>query len=104
MNEKRLDFSNLGWEYSPLGSRFKAFESQGKKIRLVEISKADQHPDWCQTGHIGFVVSGELEIEFADEVLKFVAGDGIFIASGEVSKHRPKAISKDVLLFLVDEN
>lgn len=104
MSKTRLDFNRLDWEKSPLGSRFKAFEKNGKTIRLVEISSTCEHPDWCRTGHVGFVVSGDLEIEFADTVEKFSAGDAFLIMSGEDSRHKPKAISDKVQLFLVDEN
>ncbi len=99
----RLNFESLEWEVSPLGARFKAFESNGKKIRLVEMSPSDLHPDWCVTGHTGYIISGEMEIEFSEEIVKYKTGDGLEISPGETSKHRPKALTEKVLLFLVDQ-
>lgn len=93
----------MDWESSPLSSRFKAFENEGKKARLVEIIKGAE-ADWCQTGHIGYVIEGELEIEFKDETLDYKKGDGIFIAAGETEEHKPRPISERVVLFLVEEN
>ena len=103
MSKYKLDFANIEWEFSPTGSRSKVFEFDGKKVRIVEIKREDEHAEWCQTGHIGFVISGELEIEFRDETVKFKEGDGLAIPAGEVSEHRPRAISEKVLLFLVEE-
>jgi quercetin dioxygenase-like cupin family protein len=102
MSKYLIDFANIDWQSSPLGSRFKAFELADKKARMIEIKREDQHPDWCQTGHIGFVFSGELEIEFRDETVKFRQGDGLAIPAGQDSEHRPRAISDKVLLFLVE--
>jgi quercetin dioxygenase-like cupin family protein len=103
MSRYKLDFANILWEISPTGSRSKAFEIGGKKVRIVEIKREDEHAEWCQTGHIGFVMSGELEIEFRDETVKFKEGDGLAIPAGEDSEHRPRAISDKALLFLVEE-
>ncbi len=103
MSKYRIDFATIDWESSPLGSRFKAFELADKRARMIEIKREDEHPDWCQTGHIGFVFSGEMEIEFRDEVVKFKQGDGLAIPAGSETEHRPRAISEKVLLFLVEE-
>ncbi len=104
MNRYHLDFANIEWETSPTGSRFKAFESDGKQARIVEIKRENDLSEWCRTGHIGFVYSGELEIEFRNGIVKFKQGDGLMIPAGEVSEHCPRVISDSVLLFLVEES
>jgi len=70
-------------------ARFKAYELVGKTIRLVELTQELIEPDWCQKGHIGYVLSGKQEINFDGEIIAFQEGDGILIPSGEDHKHMP---------------
>ncbi|MHC4499416.1 MAG: cupin domain-containing protein [Planctomycetota bacterium] len=58
----------------------------GRKLRLVEFSKEFVEPDWCSRGHIGYVLEGQMEVNFDGKVIVFGPGDGIFIPAGE--KHR----------------
>ncbi len=99
----KIDFDAIDWEVSPLGSRIKAVEIDDRKIRLVELRKADGDAEWCETGHIGFVVEGDLNIEFDDKSLNFKKGDAIYIRSGESNRHKPHALTGNVLLFLTEE-
>jgi quercetin dioxygenase-like cupin family protein len=43
------------------------------------------------TGHVSYVIEGEMEIEFDDRVEKYRAGDGLVIPAGMMDRHRPKA-------------
>ncbi len=103
MTRRKIDFSNIEWDSSTLGVRSKAFELSGKKFRLLELQFGLEHPNWCLTGHIGYVVKGELDIIFDDETVNYTEGDAIFISSGEKERHIPKPISEKVILFLVDD-
>ncbi len=103
MSERRIDFSRIDWEEKADGLRTKNFETDGKRFRFLEISRGLVHPDWCVTGHIGYVVEGELEIDFGSEIINYSAGDALFIKAGEREKHIPKPVSEKVLLFLVEE-
>ena len=55
------------------------------------------------TGHVGYVLEGELEIAFEDRTERFASGTGFFIHPGEGERHRPKAISPRVVLLLVED-
>ena len=44
-----------------------------------------------------------VELEFNGRIERFEAGDGLFIAAGETGKHKARAISERVSLFLVEE-
>lgn len=101
MSEYKLDFSETEWTEAANGARFKAFERNGKTIRLVEFSGAFEEIDWCEKAHTGYVVEGDLEIDFGVEKVSFKQGDGIFIPPG--TKHKAKHLSEKVLLFLVEE-
>lgn len=103
MSEKKIDFEKVEWENSSPFLRSKSFEQNGKKVRVVELKKGLDHPDWCETGHIGYVLEGELDIDFDGEILNYKRGDVLFIASGETEKHIPIPKSEKVLLLLVEE-
>lgn len=103
MLNQKLEFSAIDWEDSPSKARSKTIIRGNRKIRLLEIPRDVNHPDWCETGHIGLVLEGELEIEFVEGALIYREGDGILISSGVAEKHKPKPRSKKVVLFLVEE-
>jgi len=84
------------------GVRHKATVAFGKKLRLVEYSKA-MPAHWCEKGHFGHVLEGLLEIEFASETHIFKQGDGVCIPEGSEHRHRAKALSDVVRVFFVEE-
>jgi len=98
-----VEFDNLQWE-SPLpGARFKSFFRDGKALRIVEFTDQFVEPHWCEKGHIGIVLSGELEVDFKGNVVRYPEGSAIFIPSGESHAHKGRAITPVVRLFLVEE-
>lgn len=103
MKNYKILFNKLSWESPISGARFKSYEQDGKRLRLVEFTKELVEPDWCKKGHIGYVLSGELEINFDGEIFTYRAGDGIFIPSGENHKHIAKVHDRTVQLILVEE-
>lgn len=102
MSENKLVFSTLDWTQVSSHARFKAFERNGKTIRIAEFSSDFIENDWCEKSHIGFVLEGELEIDFDSEQITFKQGDGIFIPPD--SPHKAKHLTEKVVLFLVEEN
>ena len=97
----KIDFAALEWEISASGLRSKSFETNGKRARLLEHSSAAREEEWCEKPHVGYVLEGELEIEFFDKTETFRAGDGIFISAGE--KHKARSPAEKTLLFLVED-
>ncbi len=98
----RVDFDATPWTSALPHMRDKVCVHGDKRLRLLEFEREFVEPDWCTRGHIGYVVSGEIELTFADHVETLKAGDGLFIPEGEAGKHMPKALSETVLLFLVE--
>jgi len=96
----KIDFTRIEWTNSAMGLRAKTFESDGKQLRLAEFSKKFREIDWCEKNHIGFVVEGEIEIDFEDKIEVFKKGDGLFIGSN--AKHKARARTETALLFLVE--
>lgn len=74
-----IDFEPLQWQ-SPLpGVRFKAHREGTRQVRLVEFSSEFVEPDWCEKGHVGYVLEGTLEVNFQGRVVVYPQGSGIFI-------------------------
>ena len=102
MDTYRVNFSQVGWESPVKGLRFKAVRQAGRQLRLVEYTK-EMPPHWCEKGHIGFVLEGQLEIRFAREAQTYAAGDGIFIPGGGEHKHMGKALTDLVRVIFVED-
>jgi len=84
------------------GLRFKAICHRNRQLRLVEYTK-EMSPHWCEKGHIGYVLEGEMEIEYKNERLVYKSGDGIFIPSGQEHKHKGKVLSDIVRVIFVED-
>ncbi|MGH7973361.1 MAG: cupin domain-containing protein [Limisphaerales bacterium] len=99
----RINWDCLPWITPMPGVRFKAFEQDGRKLRLVEFARGFKEPDWCRKGHIGYVLKGEGELQFSDQTISLKSGDGIFIPAGEEHKHILHVIGGDIQVVLVEE-
>ncbi|MFQ5695470.1 MAG: cupin domain-containing protein [Terriglobia bacterium] len=102
MADYKIDFAALPW-HERVGARSKTVVLGRRRLRLAEFTQAFEDPEWCAKAHIGYVLEGEVEIDFSGKVDSFKAGDGIFIPGGEGSKHRLKVVSPKALLILVEE-
>jgi len=103
MEHYRVLFDSLEWQ-SPLpGARFKAFRHGTKQIRLAEFTSEFAEPHWCEKGHAGFVVSGELEINFHGRVVRYSEGAGLMFPPGAENGHKARAATSVVRLFLVED-
>ena len=102
MSEK-IDFDALPWQQAAVGARFKSFSQGGRRVRIVEFTSDFVEPDWCEKGHVGIVLRGELEIDFRGRRLRYAEGSGIFIAAGAVAAHKARSITPCVQLFLVED-
>jgi hypothetical protein len=103
VEDERLAFSALEWTTTASGARQKVFDRGGKRLRLLEFSREFVEAEWCRKGHVGVVLQGALELDFNRRIERFDAGDGLFVSAGEASKHKARAISERVTLFLVED-
>jgi len=103
MEQHRILFDELEWQDGIRGARFKVFREGDRQLRLLEFTSEFVEPDWCEKGHFGFVVQGELEIDFHGQLVRYPQGSGIFIPFGAASAHKARSITPAVLLFLVEE-
>jgi len=103
MEQYRIDFEAMAWERPAADVKFKAYEEAGKKLRLVEVAKEFVEPDWCRKGHIGYILEGQIEIDFDGKVIVFGPGDGLFIPAGEEHKHKARVLADIVKVILVED-
>ena len=98
----KVDFQIIPWE-SPLeGLRQKKYKFGGQQLRWVEYSK-NLPSHWCEKGHIGYVLEGQMEIKFENDVQIYSPGDGIFIPAGPEHKHMARVLTDKVIVILVED-
>ena len=102
-NQFKVTFDKLPWEDPSPGMRVKTDENEGKRIRLIELSKAFVDKEWCTKAHSGYILEGELEFDFNGRSVKYSAGDGLMIPGGEESKHKATAITASVSIILIED-
>ena len=103
MEQYKIDFESMEWVVPADGVKFKAYEQEGKKLRLVEFSKEFVEPDWCTKGHIGYILEGKIEIDFDGKKEVFSSGNGIFIPAGEKHKHKGRVLTDKVKAILTED-
>jgi len=99
----RVNWDSLPWITPIPEVRFKAFEQNGQRIRLVEFLRGFKETDWCRNGHIGYVLEGEGELEFSDRTVPLKTGDGIFISPGAEHEHMLHVVGELIRVVLVEE-
>lgn len=103
MSDYKINFDSLELESPLKGVKFKRYISGKKQFRFIEYKKEFIEPDWCTKGHTGYVIEGELEIDFNGIIIKYKSGDAINIPSGDNNKHKAKIISEIAYVFLVED-
>ena len=103
MSVFKVDFDSMEWQSRREGARFKLYREGSRQLRLIEFTSGEGDPNWCSNGHIGFVLSGSLEIDFGGKVVSYKEGDGIFIPSGTANGHRGHSITPGTRLVMVED-
>ena len=103
MEPYKVEFDSLPWEEPISGVRVKVFRDGQKQVRLAEFSSEFVEPQWCEKGHMGFVLKGELEIDFHGTLVRYAEGTCIFIPQGASHGHKARSLTQSTLLFLVED-
>ena len=103
MEPHKILFDQLEWQSPQPGARYKVFRNESTQVRLLELSPEFVELQWCDKGHVGFVLEGELDIDFAGRVVRFPQGAALLIPAGAPHAHKARSVSALVRLFLVEE-
>ena len=101
MLQYKVNFNELNWEEPFEGVKCKIFKHDNRQLRLVVYSK-EMPLHWCEKGHYGYILDGNLEIEYQNEKVIYQTGDGVFIPEGKKHKHRAKVLSKFVKVIFIE--
>lgn len=85
------------------GARFKAFEQDGKRLRLVESTRVFVEVNGCRKAHVGYVIEDDLEADFDSRMVRYAQGDGLFIADGDAARRETRSAGEAVRPFLVED-
>ena len=103
MNSIQINFDQIEWDNKSTGMRVKRVTNDGKQLRLVEIGPDSGEADWCEEGHVGYVLEGELETNVNGSIIRLSAGDGLLMPAGSKYRHKSKAVGGTVRLILVED-
>ena len=98
----KLDFNQLSWQLPIQGVKCKADDDGHKRIRCVEYSR-NIFPHWCEKGHCGLILEGEIEFEFTNEKIVYKKGDGMLIPDGPQYKHKVKPLTSLVKAVFIED-
>ncbi|MCP4438118.1 MAG: hypothetical protein GY810_04170 [Aureispira sp.] len=102
MNKHIIKFEDISWEKPAKGVLQKVYINDSNKMRIVRFQDDFVEAEWCLKGHAGFVLNGEMKIDFNGTIQTYKKGDGLWIEEGESSKHKvliEKGEEVELLLF-----
>ncbi|MET0293143.1 MAG: hypothetical protein ABW136_12350 [Steroidobacteraceae bacterium] len=103
MSPFRIAFDSMAWEALRDDVRQKVHCADGRQVRLVEFDTTDGFEQWCEVGHVGYVLEGGLTISFDGTPVRFSRGDGLLIPDGVESRHRAVSIDRGTLLLMIED-
>jgi len=105
---RRVPFGELPWTEDAPGIRAREVDVGGARWATVEYEAGAAREEWCEEGHRGFVLTGEIEYEFDDgsEPLRASEGEAFFLPPAPLGggAHRGRNPSEGpTRLFLIDD-
>lgn len=97
----KINFARIKREMPVNGIYQKCFIHGSVKFRIAEYTK-EMKPHWCSNGHKGYVLEGEMDIEFRNKKISFRKGDGLYIPAGNLHKHKARVITDIVRIIYID--
>lgn len=102
MDDYLINFKDINWHTETLGFEQKTYSDARYRMRLVRFSDSFTDREWCHKDHIGFVLKGEMKLDFDGEIVHYKSGCGFWIQEGKKSKHKviiEKGKSVELILF-----
>ncbi len=88
MTAPHIDFEHIPWEEPATGVAQKIYSDGKSRLRLLRFSDDFVEQEWCAKGHVGYVLDGEMDIDFNGTRQHYKKGDGLWIGKGEAAKHK----------------
>ena len=81
-----------------------AQDVEGVRWAVVDYDPGVLREEFCEEGHSGYVLAGEVTYEFegSDDRLKVTAGQAFTLPSGTAGAHRGRSGADGARLFLID--
>lgn len=86
MKNHLIQFESIPWDTSTPGIKQKTIQKGDSKLRLIVFKDNFIEVNWCSKGHVGYVLEGEMKIDFSGAIVSYTTGDGLWIESCE--KHK----------------
>jgi hypothetical protein len=108
MDEPRsVPFGDMVWTEDAPGIQAREAEVEGTRWAIVEYEEGASRDVWCEEGHRGYVISGEIEYEFDDgrDPLRASESEGFLLPPASLGSgaHRGRNMApKSTRLFLID--
>ena len=109
MSEARnVSFGRVDWAEDAPGIRTREAEVGGARWAIVEYAEGTHRNEWCEEGHRGYVLAGEIEYEFNDDrgPLRASEGEAFLLPPSQASgaAHRGYNLAAGpTRLFLIDD-
>lgn len=101
----KRSLSQIPWESTGIGSWQKEVKLGSKKLRVLRLDAKFKEESWCEKGHLGVVIEGELTLELEDSLVAYSKGDCVTIPEGPNHKHKAKiAVDGFVEIILFEES
>ena len=106
---RTVPFGKVDWEDDAPGIRARELAVEGVRWAIVEYGEGAGRDEWCEEGHRGLVLEGEIEYEFDDgsEPLQVHEGEAFLLPSATLGKgaHRGRNLAPGpTQLFLIDDS
>ena len=88
MKNLLINFRAIDWEIPGIGVKQKIYSDGNSRLRLIHFSDDFVEKEWCLKGHQGYVLEGEMDINFSGNKKSYKKGDGLWIETGESEKHK----------------
>lgn len=109
MEPREIPFGEIPWSDDAPGIRAREADVGGARWAIVEYEEGVGREEWCEDGHRGFVLRGEISYEFDDGRPAITAKEGeAFLlpnAALGAGAHRGRNVaSRPTRLFLIDDH
>jgi len=105
---RNVPFGEMEWTDDVPGIVAREVEVEGARWAMVRYGEGAGRVEWCEEGHRGYLIQGEIEYEFDDgrEPLRPSAGEAFLLPPAPLGggAHRGRNLADGpTLLFLIDD-